>query len=361
MTPGDEHQDREQFVELSALAVFVSITEAGTLTAAAKKLGLTQSAVSQVLKQVEMALGVVLIDRSTRPFRVTPAGLRFKVYAENMLLEARKISAVVRESAQTALPKIRLGLIDSFASTFGPQIVKRLHSRAEHLTIWAGYNAALRDALLGRRLDLIVTTDPLASEEGLECHELFRDPFVLIIPAEYEDLTVDGLRGLADRLPLVRYSRRSSLGVQVDVHLRRLGLEPPDRFEFDSSDTLLSMVSSGFGWALTTTLCLLQARHAIGRSQVVPLPGAGVSRRFNLIARRGEHGDMPRQVAEMCREVFRETVLPEMQLIAPWIGKDAYTIDSVIQVPLSTRGPLLDNLDSGANAAFMRNAGASEG
>jgi len=352
MAQGDG-QHREQFVEFSALAVFAAIAEAGTLTAAAKKVGLTQSAVSQVLKQVETGLGVVLIDRSTRPLRVTPAGLRFKAYADNMLLEARKISASVRHSAQTALPKIRLGLIDSFASTFGPHIVKRLHGRAEHLTIWSGINAPMRDALLSRQLDLIVTTDPLASEEGLERHELFRDPFILIIPAEYADLTVDGLRGLAHRLPLVRYSRRSSLGVQVDVHLRRLGLEPADRFEFDSSDALLSMVSAGFGWALTTTLCLLQARHALGRSQIVPLPGPGVSRRFNLIARRGEHGDMPRQVSEICREVLREELLSEMLAIAPWIGRDVYTIDPGMQTPLSSREAPLDYVNGSTNGASV--------
>ncbi|KAB0265128.1 LysR family transcriptional regulator [Microvirga brassicacearum] len=329
MTPGRVRVDREQFVELSSLAVFAEIVHERSLTAAAKKVGLTQSAVSQVLKQIEVMVGVELIDRTARPLRVTPAGVRFQVYADSMLLEARKISAAVRQSAQAAFPKIRLGLTDSFASTFGPHIVPHLQSRAQQLTLRSsGINATIREALLGRELDLIVTTDPFDSVEGLERHELFRDPFLLVTPAEYSGLSIDGLRGLAHQLPLVRYSRRSSLGVHVDVHLRRLGLEPVDRFEMDSSDTLLSMVSAGPGWALTTALCLLHARHFVGKARLDPLPGPRTSRCFYLIARKEEHGDMPRQVARICRSVLLDTVLPEIQTLIPWVNKDLFIIET---------------------------------
>lgn len=321
--------DREQFVELSSLAVFAEIVHQRSLTAASKKVGLTQSAVSQVLKQIEATVGVELIDRSARPLRVTPAGVRFQIYADAMLLEARKISATVRQSAQAAFPKIRLGLTDSFASTFGPHIVPHLQNRAEQLTLRSsGFNATIREALLGRELDLIVTTDPFDSVEGLERYELFRDPFLLVTPPEYSGLSIDGLRGLAQVLPLVRYSRRSSLGVHIDVHLRRLGLEPVDRFEMDSSDTLLSMVSAGPGWAVTTALCLLHACHSVGKARLNPLPGPRTSRCFYLIARREEHGDMPRKVARICRTVLLEKVFPEIQTLIPWVHKDLFSIEN---------------------------------
>ncbi len=317
-------QYREQFVELSALAVFVAIAECGTLTAAARKIGLTQSSISQVLKQTEMLLGVPLVDRTTRPLRLTLAGLRFKAHADNMLREARKISTLVHQDTQSSLPKISMGLIDSCASTIGPHIVRQLHNRAEHLTLWSGVNPALREALFNRELDLVITADSPEPEVGLERHELFRDPFILILPANYAELGDDGLRGLASRLPLIRYSRRSLIGVQVDIHLRRLGLEPADRYEFDTSDALFSMVSAGFGWGLTTSVCLLQARHALGQSKVVPLPGPGLSRQVSLIARKSEHENIPRQVANMCRDIFRTTLLPEMRLLLPWVRESAY-------------------------------------
>ncbi|MFC5508635.1 LysR family transcriptional regulator [Bosea massiliensis] len=332
MAPAKARLDREQFVELSSLAVFTEIVRERSLTAASKKVGLTQSAVSQLLKQIELLLGVELIDRTARPLRVTPAGVRFLAYADSMLLEARKISTAVRQSARAAFPKIRLGLTDSFASTFGPHIVPHLQSRAEQLTLRSsGINTTIREALLARELDLIVTTDPFDSIDGLERHELFRDPFLLVSPADYSGLSIDGLRGLAHQLPLVRYSRRSSLGIHIDVHLRRLGIEPVDRFEMDSSDTLLSMVTAGPGWALTTALCLLHARHFVGNARLDPLPGPRTSRCFYLIARREEHGDMPQQIARICRSLLVEKVIPDMKTIIPWLNNDLFKLESRLE------------------------------
>lgn len=325
--------NREQFVELSSLAVFAAIADERSLTAAGKKVGLTQSAVSQVLKAIEVTMGVELVDRAKRPLRLTSAGLRFQAYATSMLAEARKITAAVRESARTSLPKIRLGSVDSFTSTFGPHLVLHLQGRAEQLTLRSGINVTMREALLAREVDFIVTTDPLESEDHLERHEICRDPLLLVTPAEYPHMSLDGLKGLASHLPLVRYSRRSSLGVQVDVHLRRLGIEPADRFEIDTSDALIGMVYAAPGWAVSSAICLLQARHFIGKARMTQLPGPSASRRIYLIARPGEHGDTPRQVAEICRTVLYEKLLPEISLSMPWLDRDAFSIPVAIPKP----------------------------
>jgi hypothetical protein len=57
-----------------------------------------------------------------------------------------------------------------------------------------------------------------------------------------------------------------------------------------------------------------------------PLPGPRTSRCFYLIARKEEHGDMPRQIAQICRSVLLNTVLPEIQTLIPWVDKDLFTI-----------------------------------
>ncbi|MBS9721452.1 LysR family transcriptional regulator [Tianweitania sp. BSSL-BM11] len=329
--PAPTRQNREQFVELSSLAVFSAIAEERSLTAAGKKINLTQSAVSQILKSIESAMGVQLIDRSARPLRLTLAGIRFHTYAESMLSEARKITTSVRESARTSLPKIRLGSIDSITSTFGPHMVPQLQGRAEQLTLRSGINATMRDALLAREVDLIITSDPFDAEDHLERHEICRDPLLVVTPSEYPHLSLDGLKGLAKQLPLIRYSRRSSLGVQIDIHLRRLGLEPADRFEIDTSDAVLSMVCASPGWAVSSAICLLQARHFIGKARATHLPGPTATRRIYLIARQGEHGDTPRQVAQICRSVMQDKLLPEISLLAPWLDQDAFNIALDIQ------------------------------
>lgn len=318
--------DRERFIELTSLALFSVVSRELSLTQAASQMGMTQSAVSQALKQVERTLGVELLDRSRRPLRLTAAGMQFQSYADAMLREARQMPALVRRSAQIASPVVRLGLVDSFASVFGPHLVHHLQNRADRLTIRSGINSTIEEAFSNRELDLIVTTQSLDSEDGLERHELFQDPLVLVAPPGYVDRSIDSLRELSAKVPLVRYGRRSSLGVQIDVHLRRLGIEPPNRFEIDSTDTLLRMVSAGPGWAVTTAICLLQAEHSIGAANVLTLPGPSVSRGMTLVARRGEQSEMPQQLAKICRNVLGRDLLPRLRELLPWIRKDVFRI-----------------------------------
>ena len=61
-------------IDLTALNVFVMGTECGSFTLAAKSMEKTQSAVSQTVRQLEDYLGVVLIDRASRPMTLTPPG-----------------------------------------------------------------------------------------------------------------------------------------------------------------------------------------------------------------------------------------------------------------------------------------------
>ena len=61
-------------VDLRSLDVFVAVIDAGGMTAAAKRLGTSQSAVSQTIANLEGALGVQLIDRSVRPPKLTVPG-----------------------------------------------------------------------------------------------------------------------------------------------------------------------------------------------------------------------------------------------------------------------------------------------
>src|SRR3546814_10973483 len=65
--------DLPQSFDLRSLRVFVMVAEAGGMTSAARQLGLTQSSVSQIVGNLEEALGSALFDRSVRPLALTAA------------------------------------------------------------------------------------------------------------------------------------------------------------------------------------------------------------------------------------------------------------------------------------------------
>ena len=85
--------------QLKRMAIFAEVVAAGSLSGAARQLGMTPSAVSQHLRQLEQALGLTLLQRSTRRLSLTEAGERYHVGCAAMVAAAR--------SAEQALARLR--------------------------------------------------------------------------------------------------------------------------------------------------------------------------------------------------------------------------------------------------------------
>src|SRR6185369_5319837 len=105
--------------DLNALKVFLAVSTCGNMTAAAKRLGLTQSAVSQSIRQLEDNLGSVLLDRAQRPLRLTAAGMVLQRHAVPLVEDAATLATVVRQAGASKVHELRIGIIDSIASTVG--------------------------------------------------------------------------------------------------------------------------------------------------------------------------------------------------------------------------------------------------
>ncbi|MEO5733820.1 MAG: LysR family transcriptional regulator [Rubrivivax sp.] len=310
-------------VDLRLLRVFLAVSESGSMTGAAQQLGLTQSAVSQSLRQLEGDFKVSLFSRDRRPLQLTAAGNALRERATHLVEEANQLPSLLQEIGCSRLPVIRIGLVDSFAATVGPLLIRELLQSTLQLSVYSGLSPTHGEALQRRTVDLVVTSDALDDVDGLERHLVLREPFVLVMPVdiarESSGLSLDQI---AARHPLVRYSARSHLGRQVERHLRRLGVAAPRTVEIDTSDTLVAMVAAGCGWAITTPLCYLQGRAHAAKAVAVRLPGVGLRRSLVLIARAGEYAGLPRKVAQQSHRILGEAVIPELRRMIPWIGND---------------------------------------
>nr|WP_269152189.1 LysR family transcriptional regulator [Xanthobacter oligotrophicus] len=305
---------------MKTLEIFLAVCEAGAMAGAARRLGLTQPAVSQAVAELEGRMGVALFDRSVRPLGLTAAGGVLRQKASALLSEARQIVPALKETEHGRLPLIRAGLVDSLSRALSAPLAGRLSGVAEEVSLLAGLTASHASALLSRQLDLLVGVDELADIEGLERFPLFTEPYVLLLPAgELAPARVEDLARLARRLPLVRFSARSKTGIEVERHLRRLKLDLPRRLEFDTPYGVTATVAAGEGVAVTTPLCLFEAGVDFARFSCAPLPGPAFSRNLTLIARRQELGRVPREVAAFCREALEEEVLPRLRAALPWL------------------------------------------
>jgi len=307
--------------DLHALRVFLSVAETGNMTLAAGKQGLTQSAVSQLVRQLEECMGAVLVDRSQRPVTLTATGRVLQRHALSIVNDAEALEIAVRHAGLSKVQELNIGVVDSFASTVGPSLIKSLlKTTATHLSFRSGLAHDHAEGLLSRNLDFIITSDSLDDVDGLERYVIMSEPFLLLLPEKLGTVSdLQDLKKLATAHSLIRFSARSQIGVQIERHLRRLGVKASRLLEVDATDTLVAMISAGLGWAIATPFCLLQAGGRAKGVKAFPFPAAGFNRQLHLITRSGEYGDLPQRIVDLSCEIVRSECIPEIRRLAPWI------------------------------------------
>ena len=311
--------------DLRTLEIAAAVAECGSMSQAAARFDLTQSAVSQAVRRVEAVVGAPLLHRDRRPLVATGAGRALVERVRALRVEVERALDAARAAAR--LPErldVRLGLVDSFAGTIGALFIKDLleGAMALRLTAWSGLSFSHTQALKTHAIDVAVTSDPMDDFPDAIRHPILSEPFVLVVPRGLaEPIAAVDLAGVFAAHALVRHSARSHMGQQIERHLGRLRLSPPFTLEFDTSDVLVAMVATGVGVAVTTPLCVLQGGRHAADIAVLPLPGPGASREILLATRLGEIDDVGRRMADRARELVRGQVLPSVARIVPWLGE----------------------------------------
>jgi len=305
--------DPEGRVTLWGIEVFVASAEEGSISAAARRLGVSPSAVSQQLTALEAALGATLLDRSGRPVQVTPAGLMFRRHAQTILNAASEARAELAMADLSGLTTLRLGVIEDFDSDVTPRLLSALAKDLKgcRFLLETGASHRLMDQLEARALDIVIAADAdQTREDWREVHPILSEPFVAVAPP--------GQR--IEDLPLILYTARHLMGRQIAAHLARHGLKPAHRFELDSYAAILAMVAGGEGWTILTPLALHQARAFREMVEVRPLPFPALARTLSLSARAGILHGVPAQIARHLKPLIAEVVIAPALSAAPWLA-----------------------------------------
>ena len=276
-----------------------------SISAAAKRLGASPSAVSQQLTNLESAVGATLLQRNARPVRLTPAGEILKRRAQVILNEAAQARAELAMSDMSMLTRFRLGMIEDFEADVTPKLLTHMAGelRGCQFLLETGASHYLYDLLESRSLDVIVGAELDAGHDWAEVHPLLREGFVVAAPKGAVDQSGDVLRQLR-RLPLIQYTQRHYMGRLLTAHLARQNLSLPHRFELDSYHAILALVGQGAGWTILTPLALMRARRFADQIEVMGLPFEPLSRTISLMTRKGIcricRGRWPKRCARSC-------------------------------------------------------------
>jgi DNA-binding transcriptional LysR family regulator len=240
------------------LRTFLMIARCGSFAAAGHKVGLTQSAVSAQVKNLEEALGLRLFDRTGRAAHLNAAGLRAVPLAEQILETFALMGQP--ESLDDYRGELRIGAIGTVQTGLLPQVLVRLLGEAPNVApiVVPGVSLNLLSQVDAGEIDLaVMIRPPFALPKELHAELIQREPFVLITPL---DMKGDDPFELLLHQPLVRYDRSSFGGRQVSQFLREHQLEVRRGLELDELEAIVKMVECGLGVALVPSAGLwLQA------------------------------------------------------------------------------------------------------
>ncbi len=285
-------------MRLATLDTFVTVVRTGSFVAAADEAGLTASAVSLQMKQVEEYFGRPLFDRSGRSVRVTPYGRQL---SQGVATALGAIEAFRKPRELAVSGTLDLGAIPTVQTSALPVAMRLMRARhpALKIRLTLDVSAPLQAAVGDGRLDAAVLIRPKRSSSGrLRWHDLVKEPFVLVAPIDSAERSV---RQLLTAYPWIRYDVSLTGGRIAAQHVHRLCPRLRPAFEVASTEAIVAMVSEGLGVSvIPQPRAAIRAGYAV---REVPLAGTSLSRQIALLCRESDADD--RRIASVL-DAFRE-------------------------------------------------------
>lgn len=249
-----------------SLRIAVDVLRLRSFSVAAEKHGVTQSAVSQSVRQLERELGVTLVDRSRRPLVATEAGRILLDGCEPLLERFDRMLERIKTGTRELRGRVRLVSVDPAGLHWLPTVLAAFRARHPRVRIEQalGDENQVVEAVLGGRADLGVATAPREGRE-LAAHPLGRLGLALGVPRNHplaadpeNPLDPEALQGV----PFVAYPPGRALRRLVDRCLKENGVRVRVVMEVEGTE-LARQAAAVLGAAA------FLPRVALGRGEVV--------------------------------------------------------------------------------------------
>lgn len=315
-------------ITLWGIEIFVAAAEENSISAAAKRLSASPSAISQQISNLEAGIGATLLDRSCRPHQLTEAGTIFLKRARSILSEASHAKAELAVQDLTKLTKFRLGVIEDFDGNITPKLLTELAKEFTgcQIQLETAYSLKLQDLLEKRQLDMIVAADLGQAQEWMEVYPVIKEPFVVAAPKGVILQNGSELEQLLN-LPFIRYSSAQAMGKSIDAHLLRQRVNIHHKFELDSYHATLALVANNSAWTITTPLGFSHAKRFQGEVDLLPLPMQSLTRTVSVLSRSDGFDQIPKHIAALIRLLLKRTIVRDLVKEFSWLEKDLCILD----------------------------------
>jgi len=276
-------------LERSHLAILRAVERQGSLTAAARELFLTQSALSHAIGKLERQLGTPLWRREGRAMRLTQAGQHLLEVSNRVLPQFEHAEQSLKGFARGARGSLRIGM------ECHPCYEWLLKVVARYLPLWPDVDVDVKQrfrfggigAMLDHEIDLLVTPDP-EGRPGLVFEPVFDYEQVLVVGRDHPLAGAGHVEParLASEV-LISYPVATERLDIFTLFLTPAGIAPREHRRVESTDLMLQMVAAGRGVA---ALPRWLVKENAGKAAVVPvrLGRKGVPKQIHLGMRETE-------------------------------------------------------------------------
>jgi LysR family nitrogen assimilation transcriptional regulator len=260
-------------MDLKSLETLVVVVDAGSFSAAAVVLNLTQPTLSRQVALLEAQLGQRLLVRTGRGVTPTEAGDALLVHARAMLDSAQRARAAMHDMRSSPAGRVLVGLPPRVAAGLSARLVQRFRERMPRavISVSEGLSLHLREWLIAGRLDLALLFDPPPAPQ-LAYETLLHETLSLVAPQQAAALPRRvGLAALAN-YPMVLPSAPNAIRSLVDSVLLPRGIRLQVVAEVGAVQTVLALVAQGVGCSIVPDSALAQGGPglALQRARIGP-------------------------------------------------------------------------------------------
>lgn len=247
-------------IDLSSnlLRILHSLDETKNITQTAQVMKISQPAVSKVIAKAERDLGLTLLQRQTRPIRLSQEGKLIANHAAEILRNTAALEERLAALASGQAGSVRIGSFGPSASTRAlPQLLARfskVHPNIK-LQIQEAPDAQTLDDLRRGVLDVAVLSDPW---DDLDAIPLYDDHLVALVPENSELAKRDALRA-QDLAAHPFILTLAGNGPMITSWFEQAGLAPDIHHQIQQTLSIVSMVQRGMGHAIVAAQALPSA------------------------------------------------------------------------------------------------------
>lgn len=253
-------------MELRQLRYFVNAATTENFTEAAALSFISQSTLSQQIRQLENDLGSPLFQRLGKRVLLTEAGRAFLPFAERTLHDAEDGRQRLRDIENLVDGELRIGVTYGLSPLL-THVLQRYCEQYPKVNIKIVYRRAdeLIELTRNNTVDISLTFNLLHPDEAIEEHQLFTTRLLAAVSVRHPlarktSLTPDDLR----RYPLVLPSRGVNARRQFDDYLHSQGLQIKPQVEINEIYTMLQMVKTGSWIAAVAESLIHEAEGIVG-------------------------------------------------------------------------------------------------